>query len=287
VLEVVVAEVHVSSEITEYLGEGLAKVLCTTPELHSSRCWVCLAPTTAVGEPLSALVLTGVDLLHSSFICFTHARCARSEVRYLRLADIRAKVPNLPDTANSPLNLRRKLLWYDDETGRYQQKSDFDPPDDVAASPLWLGNWLRDKGDAPGARAAYQAEIDSGDWRSAAFARLRLGDLFREQGQLDAARAAFQAVINTPHSGETRDATLMLGSVLQDQGDLDAARAVYQSVIDARCYGPELEARIMLGRLLRTQGDLDAAREVFESAINNSYPWETMEAIDALISLEG
>jgi tetratricopeptide (TPR) repeat protein len=283
-----VVEVRVSSEVTEYLDDGLVDVLRTTPELQDSRCWVCRAPTTATGAALSVLVLTGVDLLHSTFVCFAHAACARSEVRYLRLADIRAAVPSLPDTAGSPLNLRPKLLWYDDDTGSYRPNSDRDPPPaHIAASPLMLGNWLRDTGDADGARAAYQEAIGSGNPGSAAFATLRLGDLYREQGQLDAARASFRAAIDVPGGGVTRDAMLMLGSVLHEQGQLAAARTVFQSVIDRGAFGPELAARIMLGRVQRAQGDLAAARETFESVLNNSYPWETTEAIDALISLDG
>lgn len=282
------AEVRVSSEVTEYLGDGLVTVLRDTPELHDSRCWVCRARTSAAGAPLSALVLAGVDLLHSVFPCFAHAACGRSEVRYLRLADIRAAVPGLPDTAGSPLNLRRALVWYDPDTESLGEHGDGDPPPaHVAAWPLMLGNWLCDRGDASGARAAYREAIGSGDGRSSAFATLRLGDLYREQGRLDAARRAFRTVIDTPGSDVTRDAMLMLGSVLHEQRELDAARTVLRSVIDSGRYGPEPAARIMLGRVLRAQGDLAAAREAFESVLNNSYPWETTEAIDALIGLDG
>ena len=77
---------------------------------------------------------------------------------------------------------------------------------------LLLGFSFTGRGMSPGAQAAYQIVIDSGDAETAAKAAHNLGDLLADQEDVEGAKAAYQIAIDSGNSEVVPMTVLRLGS---------------------------------------------------------------------------
>jgi tetratricopeptide (TPR) repeat protein len=146
---------------------------------------------------------------------------------------------------------------------------------------LWhrnLGILLNQLGDRDGARAAYQAAIDSANAEHGAVAAFNLGNILVNEGDDEGARAAYQAAIDFGTSETLPKAGLNLGHLLKRQEDVAGAERAYRLAAD---HG-SVKATWCLWGLYREQGRLDELRAAYQAATGSS---DQELASDALLLL--
>jgi len=132
-----------------------------------------------------------------------------------------------------------------------------------------LGVLLAEQGDVPGARAAYQVAIDSGDADAAPEAGVNLGALLAEQGDVEGARAVYQVTVDSGHADAAPKAAVNLGVLLAEEGDVPGARAAYQVAVDSGDAEAAPPAALGLGVLLAEEGDVPGARAAYQVAVDS------------------
>jgi predicted negative regulator of RcsB-dependent stress response len=153
----------------------------------------------------------------------------------------------------------------------YQAVIDSGHPDQGPKAADRLGDLLREQGDAEGAGRAYQIAIDSGHPEAGPAAACGLGDLLAELPDADGARDAYQRAIDSGHPDHAPTAALRLGGLLAGHGDVDGARNAYQRAIDSGHHDRAPAAALSLGRLLAGHGDVDGARNAYQRAIDSGH----------------
>ena len=144
---------------------------------------------------------------------------------------------------------------------------------DVAAEGAGqLAQTLSGHGDLAGARAAFQAAIDTGHPEWAPDAMVWLGACLGHHGDHDGAKAAWQRAIAAGHRGHAAAARCRLGDLLLEEGDPAGAQAAWRSVIDAG--DPEWAhvAYTDLVNVLRDIGDIDGIRDAYQLAVQSGIP---------------
>jgi cellulose synthase operon protein C len=137
-----------------------------------------------------------------------------------------------------------------------------------------LGDLLQFQvGDPDGARAAYQAAIDSKhpDWTPAA--QFDLAQLLETEGDLAGAEAQFRQITESPNRIYATKAWDLLGDLLAGSGDSAGARAAYQRAIDNDAPEWSAVARVDLARLiLADTDDVDEAEPLLTGAVDSATP---------------
>jgi TolA-binding protein len=97
---------------------------------------------------------------------------------------------------------------------------------------LWRGRALAARGDARGARGAFEATVAADRGELGAQARLEIGNLARAAGDLDAALSEYLKVaVLYAHEPTVAEALCLAGDCLAEQGQRDAAVARYREVL--------------------------------------------------------
>ena len=133
------------------------------------------------------------------------------------------------------------------------------------------GNRLAQEGDLAGAKVAYQAAIDDGSPREAAWAAFALGTLLDGEGDRLAALEAYTRAIDSGDPVVAPMATSAVARLIEGE-DADRAKALYRQAIAARHREASPNAALDLGALLLAEGDVGGARAAFEEAMYSVHP---------------
>jgi hypothetical protein len=123
------------------------------------------------------------------------------------------------------------------------------------ATALYLGLLLEERGDLPGAEAAYRRAIELGHGAAA----YHLGLLVEGRGDLAGAETAYRRSAELGHGA----AALHLGLLLKERGDLARAEDAYRRGVEL-AHGA---AALYLGLLLEERGDLAGAEAAYRRGV--------------------
>ncbi|MER5689339.1 tetratricopeptide repeat protein [Streptomyces sp. NPDC002205] len=143
----------------------------------------------------------------------------------------------------------------------------------TAGAGLRAGRMLLSRGDAAGAREAYQRAAAGGESEYAVWATLELGALLAESGELAAAAAALRDAVDSGHPEAASLAAQGLAYTLQELGDLRGALETCRMVT-------ENKAGVRVAEVLLLQGDIhlqlregkDAAAAYWRVMVNGDEP---------------
>jgi len=176
----------------------------------------------------------------------------------------REQIATGPDGFDHPVDWAPFLLIGDPDTRIVT-------PEEDGMTDFDRGAQLAQQGDVEGAKAAYQAAINTGSPREAALARYGIGMLMEDQGDAEGAMDAYQSVIRT---ADPTIAPLAIWAVarLIEPTDRGQAKTLYRQAMSSSNPEASPNAALDLGYLLLEEGDIHGAEACFEKAMYSTHP---------------